>query len=83
MPSLLDGDTKRTLAKREVRDPEGNFVKTAQRVWLSTKRSGIYVAELKDSAGNVVESLEIPLVVPEEGSGEIEMRLQVYPIEAQ
>jgi len=77
--ATLSGDMKRDIALVEILNDKGKLIKTAQRVWLYTERSGTYTAELKDSKGNIVGSCDVPLVVPQGGCGDIEMRLQVYP----
>lgn len=79
-PMMLQlGDTKRLLPKRDVRNSEGRFIKTAQRVFLLTPRSGVYTATLKDDKKNVIEVIEID---SQEGKGvAVEMRLQVWPRE--
>ena len=78
--SVLKDDTKRLLKQEVILDPSEKMVKTVQRAWLETKHSGQYTAILKDSEGNIVETLDIPLIVPISGNGAIEMRLQVYPL---
>lgn len=81
MAELQIGDSTRVLPKQVVKDASNKLVKTAQRAWLSTKKNGLYRADLKDSTGAVIASIAIDLAVPDGGTGEIEMRLQVYPQE--
>ena len=80
--AVLFGDKKRVSAVMEIRHPDGKTFKKEQRVYLNTERSGDYIVIVKDSGGNVVETMTVPLTVPKDGNGLVAIRIKTYPHES-